>query len=234
MLKRAVVVILALLVGGPVIAGEMESPVITLSDVNWDAAAASLTGHAAEPPAEAFAHLNAMTGKRFAGIAKSTVPVLLPFDVDAFRKDIADGKPEAETSDKYFGSFHPTKFFLPGPAGYDATFVAEGFDTHFSRPIVVEITGAAFVYALDGPDNIEKEDPPPKELTEAFPGIRRILSEAHVRYVFQRFGVPYVLSIQCYDMHAVVTAPGMQGGRSDGGRFPAPVAHRRRHAGEIG
>ena len=49
MLKRAVVVTLALLVGGPVIAGEMESPVITLSDVNWDAAAASLGCHAAEP-----------------------------------------------------------------------------------------------------------------------------------------------------------------------------------------
>ena len=26
-----------------------------------------------------------------------------------------------------------------------------------------------------------------------------ILSEAHVRYVFERFGVPYVVSIQCYD-----------------------------------
>ena len=201
LLKRAGVVTLALLVGGPVIAGEMESPVITLSDVNWDAAAASLTGHAAEPPGEVFARLNAITGKRFAGIAKSTVPVLLPFDVDAFRKDVADGKPDAETSDKYFGSFHPTKFFLPGPAGYDATFVASGFDTRFSKPIVAEITGAAFVYALDGPNNIEKEEPPPKELTEAFPGIRRVLSEAHVRYAFKRFGVPYVLSIQCYDMH---------------------------------
>ncbi len=234
MLKRAVVVTLALLVSGPVIAGEMESPVITLSDVNWDAAAATLTGHAAEPPAEAFARLNAITGKRFAGIAKSTVPVLLPFDVDAFRKDVADGKPEAETSDKYFGSFHPTKFFLPGPAGYDATFVASGFDTHFSKPIVAEITGAAFVYALDGPDNIEKEDPPPKELTRSIsrhpahfkrsacalcvPALRRALRALH----------PVL-------RHApVVEALGMQGSRSDRRGLPAPVAHRRRHAGKIG
>ena len=51
--------------------------------------------------------------------------MLLPFDVDAFRKDVADGKPDAATSDKYFGRFHPTKFFLPGPAGYDATFVSQ-------------------------------------------------------------------------------------------------------------
>ena len=63
-----------------------------------------------------------------------------------------------------------------------------------------EISGAAFVYDLDPPNHIEKEEPPPKDLAEQFPGIRRILSEAHVRYVFERFGVPYVLSIQCYDM----------------------------------
>ena len=69
-----------------------KAPSSRSSDVDWDAAAASLTDRAAEPPAEAFARLNAITDKRFAGIAKSTVPVLLPFDVDAFRKDVADGK----------------------------------------------------------------------------------------------------------------------------------------------
>jgi hypothetical protein len=42
--------------------------------------------------------------------------------------------------------------------------------------------------------------PPKRELAELFPGMRRILREAHVRYAFERFGVPYVLSIQCYDM----------------------------------
>ena len=199
-MKRAVLVSLALLVSGPAAAGEMESPVITLSDVNWDAAAASLPDHGTQAPAEAFGRLNAITGKRFAGIAKSAVPVLLPFDVDAFRKDAAEGKPDAASSDKYFSQFHPTKFFLPGPAGYDATFIAEGVDTRFSKPVVVEISGAAFVYDLDPPNHVEKEEPIPKELDQKFPGIRRILSEAHVRYVFERFGVPYVLSIQCYDM----------------------------------
>jgi hypothetical protein len=197
LLKRAVLVSLALLVSGPAAAAEMESPVITLSDVDWNAAAATLTGHATEQTAEAFANLNSITAKRFAGIGKSTVPVLLPFDVDAFRKDEAEGKPDAASSDKYFGQFHPTKFFLPGPAGYDATFVASGFDTRFEKPIVVEITGAAFVYALDGPDR--QEVFPPRGLENLFPGMRRILREAHVRYTFERFGVPYVVSIQCYD-----------------------------------
>ncbi|HEY1472800.1 MAG TPA: M23 family peptidase [Pseudolabrys sp.] len=196
-MKRAALVSLALFVGGPVAAAEMQSPVITLSNVNWDAAAASVPGRASEPAAEAFARLNAITGKRFAGIAKSTVPVLLPFDVDAFHKDDAEAKPDAASSDKYFGRFHPTKFFLAGPAGYDATFLASGFDSRSDKPIVVEITGAAFVYALDGPDH--QEVFPPKGLDDLFPGMRRILREAHVRYAFERFGVPYVVAIQCYD-----------------------------------
>ena len=131
--------------------------------------------------------------------------MLLPFDVDAFAKDLADGKADIASSEKYFGGFHPTKFFLAGPAGYDATFTLsdkeDGLKIRFEKPIVFEMSGAAFIYDLDGPDHIEKELPPPKEIAEAFPGIRRIMSEAHLRYVFRRFGVPYVLSIQCYDMH---------------------------------
>jgi hypothetical protein len=193
----------ALILAAPAFAGEMQAPAITLSKVDWDAAAASVPGHASEPAAETFARLNAIADKRFAGIAKSAVPVLLPFDVEAFRKDVADGKPDAATSGKYFGGFHPSKFFLPGPAGYDATFTlsdkADGLKIRFEKPIIFEISGAAFIYHLDGPNHIEKETPPAKELADAFPGIRRIFSEAHLRYVFQRFGVPYVLSIQCYD-----------------------------------
>ena len=197
-MKRAVLVCLALLVTAPAAADEMERPIITLSDVDWNAAAASLPDYGDEPPAEAFVRLNAITARRFPGIAKSTVPVLLPFDVDAFRRDVAENKPEVASSDKYFGQFLPTKFFLPGPAGYDATFVASGFSTRSTKPIVVEITGAAFVYALDGPEHQELF-PPRKELEDLFPGMRRILREAHVRYAFERFGVPYVVSIQCYD-----------------------------------
>ncbi len=206
-MKRAVgasfAVCLTLLAASPAAAGEMQSPAITLSSVDWQAAAASLPGPDGTP-AQAFERLNALTAKRFAGIGKSTVPVLLPFDVDGFLKDSADGKPDAATSNKYFGGFHPTKFFLPGPAGYDATFTLsnkeDGLKIRFNKPIVFEMSGAAFIYELDPPNHVEKEEPAPKDLVEKFPGIRRVLSEAHVRYVFTRFGVPYVLSIQCYDM----------------------------------
>jgi hypothetical protein len=201
-LKRAAFVGLALLISGSAIADELEAPVITLSDIDWDAAAASLPDRGADTPAQAFARLNTVTAKRFAGIEKSSVPVLLPFNIEAFRKDVDDGKAEAATSDKYFGNFHPTKFFLPGPAGYDATFIISPNDaptkTRYSKPIVVEMSGAAFVYDLDGPDH-QEVFPPSKELVSLFPGMQRILREAHVRYVFERFGVPYVVSIQCYD-----------------------------------
>jgi hypothetical protein len=142
--------------------------------------------------------LNALTEKRLPGISQSSVPVLLPFDVAAFGKDVAAGQADAATSDKYFGDFRPSKFFLPGPAGYDATFFYDPEKQYdYRKPIEVEITGAAFVYDLDGPDH--QEVFPAPALESAYPGIQRILREAHVRYTFERFGVPYVVSIQCYD-----------------------------------
>ncbi len=202
-MKRAVTAILvvfslASLAAGP--AAGMQSPTISLRTVDWDAAAASLPNRTGTP-AETFGKLNALSEKRFPGIAKSSVPVLMPFDLEAFAKDA--GKPEAATSDKYFGDFHPNKFFLAGPAGYDATFELKPAETNFKirskKPIILEISGAAFVYDLDGPDHQEVFKPK-NDLDQLFPGMRRILREAHVRYVFERFGVPYVLSIQCYDM----------------------------------
>ncbi len=200
-MRRVVLLAVALLTVTGASADEVQAPSVTLSHIDWDTAAASLTGHGTESAADAFLRLNAATGTRFAGIAKSSVPVLLPFDVDAFLKDRSDGNADVATSDKYFAGFQPSKFFLPGPAGYDATFFLTpkdaGYKLRFQKPIMLEISGASFVYDLDGPDHQEVFTP--KGLDDKFPGIRRILREAHVRYVFERFGVPYVLSIQCYD-----------------------------------
>jgi hypothetical protein len=199
-LRLPVLVGAALLVASAAAADEIEAPRVTLSNVNWAEAAASLTDHGIETPAAEFARLNAQTGKRFAGIGKSSVPVLLPIDIAAFRADLAAGKPDALNSDKYFGGFHPSKVFLPGPAGYFATFFFNADDFSFSytrKPTEVTITGGAFVYDLDGPNH--QEVFPVKELDDSFPGIRRILRDGRMRYAFERFGVPYVVSIQCYD-----------------------------------
>ncbi|HWK96072.1 MAG TPA: M23 family peptidase [Pseudolabrys sp.] len=183
-------------------AKEMLAPKVTISPVDWPAAAAALKDGGDGTPAEQFARLNAVTEKRLPGIGKSSVPVLLPIDIDALKAD-AD-KPDAKTSNKYFGPFQPTQYFLPGPAGYSGTYLLEigggPFKVSYKKkPIELEFTGAAFTYDLDGPSREEVFTPKDKDLVAQFPGIRRILHEAHVRYAFERFGVPYILSIQCYD-----------------------------------
>jgi len=200
-LKLPVLACAALLAVSAAAAGEMEAPRFILTQVNWAEAAAALTDHGIDPPAVELARLNAQTGRRFAGIGKSSVPVLLPIDIDRFRADAAAGKTDALTADNYFAPFHPSKFFLAGPAGYMATFLLDDGDGdlnfHFHKPVEIEITGAAFVYDLDGPDH--QEVFPVNGLDAAFPGIQRIFRDAQMRYVFERFGVPYVVSIQCYD-----------------------------------
>lgn len=186
----------------------MESPRIALTEVNWDAAAAS----APEPdgtPQEVFARLNAASAPQFPGIADSPVPVLLPVNVAVALKNKDAGKEagkeasKTDASEVFAGGFRPSKFFLPGPAGYDATFFirpneVSGLGIKFGQPVEVGIAGAAFVYEIDGP-NISESTETPRALESEFPGTRRILREAHLRYAFERFGVPYVISIQCFN-----------------------------------
>jgi hypothetical protein len=192
----------ALCACGPALAQEFKAPRTIVSKVDWDAAAQSIPERTGMTPAESFAALNGIVSSRFGGIEKSTVPVLLPIDLAAFRKDRDAGKPEAATSNRYFGNFTPSKFFLTGPAGYDVTFWIDpkdaGLKFSYPKPIEVELGGAAYIYELDAP-NHQEVFPAPKELAEQFPGMQRVLRENHVRYAFERFGVPYVVDIQCYD-----------------------------------
>ena len=87
----------------------------------------------------ALARLNAVMSQRFAGLATSPVPVLLPFDTAALLRDQADGA-AATGNERYLSGFHAAKFFYPGPAGYDAAFairtsdVAELSDIKFPEP----------------------------------------------------------------------------------------------------
>lgn len=186
----------------PALAQEFQAPRTIVSKIDWDAAAQSIPDRPGTTPADSFAALNKIAATRFSGIEKSAVPVLLPLDVAALRKDEDAGKADAATSNRYFGNFSPSKFFLAGPAGYDVTFWIDpkeaGLKFSYPKPIEVEFGGAAYVYDLD-PPNHEEVFPVPKELGEQFPGMQRVLRENHVRYAFERFGVPYVVDIQCYD-----------------------------------
>jgi hypothetical protein len=187
----------------------MKSPHISVAKVDWDAAATSLPERASGSPVEAFTKLNAATEIGFPGIAISTVPVFLPFDVEAFLKDRAanpDRTPEKtlENFDHFMRSgFRATKFFVTGPAGYDSGFaltladVKELSDIRYADPVYVLFSGLAATYELEGPALPEGELV--KALQGDFPGIRRYLHESYIRYAFERYGVTYVAAIYCLD-----------------------------------
>ena len=180
----------------------MTRPRVSLATVDWEAAAASLTGQPAGTPAEAFATLTAAAKTRFPEIGNSPVPVLLPLDIDALRKEQA-GKPDVPVDGFLRGGFHATAFFQAGPAGFDTAFslrtaeVKELSDIRYGEPAYVLFSGLAMVYELDGPPLPDGD--PVKSLDSDFPGIRRILHESYVRYSFQRYGVTYVAAIYCLD-----------------------------------
>ena len=60
--------------------------------------------------------------------------------------------------------------------------------------------------------------------------MRRFIREGYVRYAFTRFGVPYVVSIQCLDSTPRRAAAGLPRGLSGRRAFPESAAHRRRPA----
>ena len=98
--------------------------------------------------------------------------------------------------------FAPPRFFLAGPAGYDATFtihtadIPELADISLPDPVEIQISGMGLYHEVDEP---VPEARPVPALEARFPGIRRLIIEGHLRYAFVRFGVPYVLSIECFD-----------------------------------
>src|SRR5262249_58934415 len=110
---------------------------------------------------ELMARLNRATGERFANIAASPVPVLLPFDTAAFLRDRAAASDPSTASanapaDNYLFRFNAVPFFYPGPAGYDAVVLARAQEMPelgigFSDPISVHIGRSALIYGLDEP-----------------------------------------------------------------------------------
>jgi hypothetical protein len=196
----------ALIVASPAAADDnaapMKAPQITVSAVDWDAVRKTaldfVSSASDDDKINPLVKLNGETRKAFAQIETSPVPVLLPFDTAAYLRDTAQGS--ASDRSKYLFGFSPALFF-PGPSGYDAVLSMRP-DTPelrltYAKPVDVEITGAAFIYDLDGPSPADGEAVP--QLEPQFPGIRRSLIESRLRYTFIRFGVPYVVAIVCFD-----------------------------------
>ena len=209
---------LSLLIAGSadLAADEFRTPAISTVRVEWRAAIDQLRSELGAQPsvAQAFIfarrhqlsgfdprsvpalpQLNAVTSQLFGGIGRSPVPVLLPFDAAAF----LDGQSKGPVS-RYQADFR-ADLFNAGPAGYDAVFSLEpgaGMPQRvFVKPVEVHITGSILTYDVNDPLGGKGE--PVKSLASQFPDLRRFIREGYVRYAFTRFGVPYVVSIQCLD-----------------------------------
>jgi murein DD-endopeptidase MepM/ murein hydrolase activator NlpD len=151
----------------------------------------------------ALVQLNAVTSPIFTGVTRSPVPVLLPFDTVAYASAyLLDDATPSPSPSRYLADFH-IDFFDAGPAGYDAIFSLPpdsgvGLPPRsFARPVEVQITGSLLTYDVADPAGGKGE--PVKSLTAQYPDLRRFIREGYVRYAFTRFGVPYVVSIQCLD-----------------------------------
>jgi len=150
----------------------------------------------------ALVQLNAVTSKFFTGIGQSPMPVLLPFDTAAYLDARQNSAPES-LSPLWFQADFRSDLFDAGPAGYDAVFSlapgsGEGMPSRsFAKPVEVQITGSLLTYDISDPLGGKGEAV--KSLAAQFPDLRRFIREGYVRYAFTRFGVPYVVSIQCLD-----------------------------------
>jgi murein DD-endopeptidase MepM/ murein hydrolase activator NlpD len=205
-------------------ADEFKTPAISAVRVEWRAALDQLRSEISTQPAVASAftflgrrrlapfdprsrpalvQLNAVTSQIFTGIARSPLPVLLPFDTPAFLDARLNGAPASLSLSRYQAGFRPADVFDAGPAGYDAVFSLEpgagdGMPQRaFAKPVEVHITGSMLTYDIRDPLGGKGE--PVKALSAQFPDLRRFIREGYVRYAFTRFGVPYVVSIQCLD-----------------------------------
>jgi murein DD-endopeptidase MepM/ murein hydrolase activator NlpD len=204
-----------------VCAEEFHTPSITAVRVEWRAALDQLRTEiggqpeiasnfafttqrrvpASDPRAmPALVQLNAATSQVFNGIGRSPIPVLLPFDAAAWLGARETGVPGDAAR---FQADFRADLFHAGPSGYDATFLlppgaGDGMAGRtFAKPVEVQITGSLLIYDLADPASGKGE--PVKSLAAQFPDVRRFIREGYVRYAFTRFGVPYVVSIQCLD-----------------------------------
>lgn len=209
---------------GAVAADAFRTPAIAAARVEWRAAVDQLRSEISTQPAvvadfafsgrrrlpasdpratPALVQLNGVTGTIFTGIGRSAVPVLLPFDTAAYLQARQNGAAAGMPLSRFQADFRTADMFDAGPAGYDAVFslepgVGDGLPVRvFARPVEVQITGSLLIYDLADPQGGKGE--PVKALAAQYPDIRRFIREGYVRYAFTRFGVPYVVSIQCLD-----------------------------------
>jgi hypothetical protein len=197
---------------------EMRTPRIVRTPVDWNEVTNQFD-QSTEPAAKSIERLNQATEKLFANIAASPVPVLLPFNSAQLLRDAAagangthangangngaNGNGTNHAAAGYLIEVRPASFFQAGPGGYDAVFSVyakdmPSSDVSYPERIDVHISGSALLYELDEPAGMIGW-PVTGGLSTDFPGIKRFYLESGVRYTFVRYGVPYVVSLECHD-----------------------------------
>lgn len=146
------------------------------------------------------ATVNQLAGERFANMAASPTPVLLPFDMGRFLAGRMSAAGAGATS-AYLNGFTGFKYFRPGPAGYDAQFNMPAADAGrligraLADDVAVTLSGSALIYLLDDPT------PPSGIVDTRFPElasrVRRVVHDRAIRFTFERYGAPYLVSIDC-------------------------------------
>ena len=168
-------------------------------------------------------------------IGRSTVPVLLPFDVASYLDARITGAPTFVPLSHYQSGFNNADLFEAGPSGYDAVFTlppdaGDGLPSRvFARPVEVQLTGSLLDLQHRRSRGRQGRDRSSR-LPAAYPDIRRFVREGYVRYSFTRFGVPYVVSILCLDSVAARAAAGLPRGLPGRRALHEVAAHCRRPA----
>jgi hypothetical protein len=207
----------------PAHAGEFRTPAISVVRPDWPSAVNQLkteidsqpvaadnfsfTGRrpsrqVSTPRITAISQINTVTSPIFSGIELSPVPVLLPFDSALYLSDRQSGAINLLIP-RYQAGFRAASMFEAGPSGYDAVFMLDrGAGDNmpsrvYSQPVEVQISASLLVYDIKDP--LAGKGEAVKALATQFPNLRRVIREGYVRYAFTRFGVPYVVSIQCLD-----------------------------------
>ena len=146
------------------------------------------------------ATVNGLIGERFTSVTTSPTPVLLPFDVPRYLADRLSGNGAGPTA-SYLNGFSATKYFQPGPSGYDAMFGISAAEASkipgvtTTQNVTVTMAGSSLFYVLTDPT------PPPDEVDPRFPELSskvlRVIHERALRFTFHRYGAPYLVSIDC-------------------------------------
>ena len=183
----------------------------------------------------ALVQLNAITSPIFAGIGRSPVPVLLPFDTARYLEAGADGASDRMSVSRYQADFRPVDLFHAGPSGYDAVFsldpgAGDGLPSRtFARPVEVQITGSSLIYDLADPRGGKGDAG--QGARGAIPGYAPL----HPRRLCALRLHPLRRALCGVDpvpgLGAARAAAGLPRGLSNRGAFPESAAHRRRTTG---